>query len=77
MGPFELHCIKEVEYNFLAPTDEDNFCSKCISDNLPFNYIVDQHEYMNVILNLFLNVSIFCNFVPNKQHLRIINNETV
>ena len=69
--------LNKFDYNFLAATDENYFCSKCISDILPFNYIVDQREYLNVILIFFLNFPIFCNFVSNKQQLHILNNKTV
>ena len=48
-----LRCtnLSKSDYNILSDTDEYYYCSKCLSDALPFNYVDDKLEFLNVILN--------------------------
>ena len=42
-----------------------------------FSYIDDQPEFLNVLLNLFINFPIFNTFWPNNQQLSILNNNSI
>ena len=46
---------------------------KCI----PFNYIDDDFQFINLLLNFFNDFLIFSGFVPNAHQLSLLNNNTI
>ena len=64
-------------FNQLATTNELFYCQRCISNVLPFNYIDDEFEFINLLLNFFNDFPIFSGFVPNAQQLSLLNNNTL
>lgn len=54
--------------------DSSYLCCKCLKTALPFNYIIDECEYSNVISNFFCDVPISNLFSLNAQQLSILNN---
>ena len=44
---------------------------------MPFNYIDNDFEFINLLLNFFNDFPIFSGFVPNAQQLSLLNNNTI
>ena len=69
--------LNKLEYNFLAATDEDYFCWKCISDI----FAIPLHCWSTWIFEcnseFLFNFPIFSNFISHKQQLHTLNNKTV
>ena len=65
------------DFNKLVTTNELFYCQRCISSVLPFNYVDDDFEFINLLLNFFNDFPIFSGFVPNAQQLSLLNNNTI
>jgi hypothetical protein len=50
------------------------FCATCLSSLFPFNFIEDNHEFINVLRNFFDDFPIFSRFTPNDEQLCLLNN---
>ena len=59
------------DFNPFVITNELFYCQICISSVLPFNYIDDDFEFINLFQNFFIDFPIFSGFVPNAQHFQM------
>ena len=76
---FHFKCIHLTlcDFNQLVTTNELFYCQRCISSVLSFNYIDDDFEFINLLLNFFNDFPIISGFVPNAQQLSLLNNNTI
>ena len=65
------------DFNRLASTEEYYYCRRCMSEALPFNYLSDDFEFVNLLLHFFNGFPIFSGFVPNAQQLSLLNNNVI
>ena len=65
------------DFNQLVTTNDLFYCQRCISSVLLFNYIDEDFECINFLLNFFNDFSIYSGFVPNPQQLSLLNNNTI
>ena len=72
-----LRCanLSKSEYNVLSDTHECYYCSKRLSDALPFNCIDDQPAC--IFKCYFINFPIFNTFWPNNQQLFNLNKNSI
>ena len=69
-----VRCLSSVSLRDYSSQVIDNYyCQNCIIDIFPFNSIISDNEFCNVLLNFFRDFPLFKNFVFSKQQLEIVN----
>lgn len=70
-----LNCIHTKCSQFAQnDIDSEYVCSMCLCSTFPFNHIVDEVEYYNILLNFFNDYPVFSNQDINIARLRLLGN---